>query len=248
MINIAICDDNTVDLDFISYLFQEYAASRSDLELDISTFTSAFKMMDYIENPLTRKKFDIYLLDVLMPSIMGTDVASSIRKIDEDGHIIFITSSPEFALESYDVFASGYIVKPIVRQKFYNTLDRIIPQVTEHMERSDRISVKTKDGLKYIKLHMIRYIEYRNHVVEFHMFDENVISSATSSITLSGLYENLKNERRFVMPHRAFIVNLAFVSALENQAFIMDRSEKIPISRNIVKSIKQKYIDFTQQK
>jgi DNA-binding LytR/AlgR family response regulator len=197
--------------------------------------------MDYIESSLYKNKFDIYLLDVVMPAIKGTEVASFIRKIDDDCHIIFITSSPEYAVDSYDVFASGYIVKPILRKKFFATLDRTISKITSDTNYSQRISVKTKDGIKSIMINKIRFAEYKNHVIEFHTVNENTICSVTGSMTISGLMKLLENNSSFVMPHRAFIVNLEYVSSLEGSNFIMNKAEKIPVSRTAMKNIKQKF-------
>lgn len=48
-----------------------------------------------------------------MDGITGMETAKRVRKMDHDCRIIFITTSPEFAVESYDVSASFYLLKPI---------------------------------------------------------------------------------------------------------------------------------------
>lgn len=241
MIRVAICDDNKLDLKLISILLEEYSEKLSDIEFNITAFSNSFKLMDYIESSPQKDKFDIYMLDVVMPAMKGTEVASCIRKNDEECHIIFITSSPEYAVFSYDVFASGYIVKPIVRQKFFDTLDRIIARIILNNKYSHKISVKTKNGIKNIMTNKIRFAEYKNHVIEFHMFNGNTIYSVTGSITISGLMKLLENDSNFFMPHRAFIVNLEYVSALEGQNIIMNKAEKIPVSRTSMKDIREKF-------
>ena len=57
--------------------------------------------------------YDIYLLDVVMPGLNGIELAKEIRSSDKAADIIFLTSSPEFAVESYTVKASNYLVKPV---------------------------------------------------------------------------------------------------------------------------------------
>ena len=57
--------------------------------------------------------FHIILLDILMPLLNGMDTARELRQYDKTVKIIFLTSSPEFALESYDVKAYSYLLKPM---------------------------------------------------------------------------------------------------------------------------------------
>lgn len=55
---------------------------------------------------------DIILLDIVMPLLNGMDTARELRAQDTAVKIIFLTSSPEFALESYEVRAQDYLLKP----------------------------------------------------------------------------------------------------------------------------------------
>ena len=48
-------------------------------------------------------EYDLVLLDVLMPGISGVQVAQELRELDKNVKLVFISSSPEFAVESYRV-------------------------------------------------------------------------------------------------------------------------------------------------
>lgn len=72
------------------------------------------------------EQFDIYCLDILMPGYTGLEAAKEIRRFDKNAQIIFVTGSPEFALESYCVKAINYVLKPVTREKIFLTLDEAI--------------------------------------------------------------------------------------------------------------------------
>ena len=66
---------------------------------------------------------DLVFLDILMPLLNGMDAARELRRVDAAARIVFLTSSPEFALESYAVKAQGYILKPVTGEKLREALE-----------------------------------------------------------------------------------------------------------------------------
>lgn len=66
-----------------------------------------------------------------MPLLNGMDTARELRQTDKAVKIIFLTSSPEFALESYEVKAQGYVLKPIVYEQLKDTLDECAHTITD---------------------------------------------------------------------------------------------------------------------
>ena len=73
-------------------------------------------------------RFDILLLDVIMPGENGIDAAREIRRYDNNVKIIFLTSSAEFAVESYTVGAYFYQLKPIWEESFFRLMDSVIAE------------------------------------------------------------------------------------------------------------------------
>ena len=61
-----------------------------------------------------------------MPGQNGMDVAKEIRQYDTNMKIIFLTSSPEFAVESYSVGAYFYQLKPIWEESFFRLMDAVL--------------------------------------------------------------------------------------------------------------------------
>lgn len=109
MLQIAICDDNIDELSNMVQLINQYRTSRN-FSCEYAVFPNGFELISTLEKG---KLFDIYCLDIIMPGFTGIDVAKEIRCFDKNAPIIFFTSSPDFALESYSVKAINYILKPI---------------------------------------------------------------------------------------------------------------------------------------
>ena len=109
MIQIGFCDDDPSVLDELHELLGSY---RTEHNADIAptAFQSPFELLASIEKGA---RFDILLLDVLMPGENGIEAAREIRQYDSNVKIIFLTSSAEFAVQSYTVGAYFYQLKPI---------------------------------------------------------------------------------------------------------------------------------------
>lgn len=247
MIRIAVCDDNKLDLEIVNYMMAEYIRCRNSLEFEITAFSGAFQLMDYIEKADSDDKFDIYLLDMIMPVLKGIDLGKEIRTHDSSCHIVFITSADEYATASYDITASGYIMKPVTREKLFQILDGIISRISSEPDESENcITIKTKDGIRHIKLHTIMYAEYNSHTIKFHIFGGETADTVTGSLTMSKLAEMINSDRRFIMPHRAFIVNMRYVASMNGQNFVMQNNDTVPVSRTSLKETRKKYIEFSR--
>lgn len=64
-----------------------------------------------------KEAFDIAFLDVEMPGMNGIELARKIRKLAPETNIIFATAYPDYAGEAFGLHASGYITKPLTREK-----------------------------------------------------------------------------------------------------------------------------------
>ena len=91
MIRIGICDDDLSVLGQIQRMMDHYRVSRNE-EMVTLTFQSPLELIHEIERG---RRFDILLMDVLMPGENGMEAAKEIRRYDTAVRIIFLTSSQE---------------------------------------------------------------------------------------------------------------------------------------------------------
>ena len=104
MIKVAFCDDEPVILEQITALLEKYKEQRCR-DMEYAAFRSPLELLAEMENGLHP---DVLLLDVIMPGESGISAAREIRQFDNDVKIIFLTSSAEFAVQSYTVGAYYY--------------------------------------------------------------------------------------------------------------------------------------------
>ena len=100
-------------------------------------------------------RFDIILLDVLMPGENGMAAAREIREYDSNVKIIFLTSSTEFAVESYAVDAWYYQLKPIRREDFFRLMDSACAACTREQKHS--LILRSKSGIVRLELKELVY-------------------------------------------------------------------------------------------
>ncbi len=223
MIQIALCDDESGDIEMIRSFVERFASEHADFPIRLSEFASSAELLEHIEN---NSGFDLYLLDVIMPEISGIRLAEMIRSRGERPEIVFLTVSRDYAVDAFSVYASGYLLKPVRKDDFDATMLRAVRKLAQ--EKSEVLAVKTKDGLRRIPLHRIMMIESFNHTREITMSDDSTLET---SATLSELFEQLCGHGNFCMPHRAYIVNLDYSMGLKRFEMLMSGNRRIPISR-----------------
>ena len=129
MLKIAVCDDSRELLEKVEKDLLEYESVRST-PVTIHTYTNAMELLD----GLKKTDYDILILDIIMPGFTGMQAAHEIRKFNEEIKIIFLTSSKEFAIESYSVGAYYYLLKPVLKEKLFSVLDKVVSEITSKQE------------------------------------------------------------------------------------------------------------------
>lgn len=99
MQNIAVCDDESVEIEYLTQLTRQWA-KLTETAVNISGFASAEAFLfEYEEN----KDFDILLLDIQMNAMDGIELAEKIRENNSSVQIVFITGFPDHISRGYDV-------------------------------------------------------------------------------------------------------------------------------------------------
>ena len=224
MIEIALCDDNTEDIEAEKAFVERFASEHADYPMRLTEFSSGTKLLEDIES---NGDFDLYILDVLMPEMSGMSLAETIRSRGDHAEIVFLTNSQDYAVDAFSVYASGYLLKPVLEENFNKTILRAVLKLAH--EKGNVLAVKTKDGIRRVPLHKIVMIESFNHMREITLLDNIVLET---SATLSELFDQLKDYSNFFMPHRSYIVNLNNSVGIVRNDLLMLGNRHIPISKN----------------
>lgn len=232
MLRIAICDDDLHELSQLSSLLKAYQ-KQSGYALRFDAFTSATDLLETIRSGM----YDILLLDILMPGINGMQTAHEIRGYDQDVKIVFLTSSPEFALESYAVNAYYYLLKPASQIKLFPIMDKIVLDTTR---TRDAMSVKHFSGFIRIFYDRLEFLEVMNKKLYFHMTD-----GSTKEIygSLSDYENDLLNREEFIKIHRSYIVNMGWIQELNPGTLSTTSGHKLPISRLLYPQVRERYMN-----
>lgn len=233
---IAICDDNKIELLKIQNSVQQFIQSHEEDTITLKSFTNGLDLLDSVKHI---SEFDLFILDIIMPAINGIDLATEIRETNKDCKIIFITSSPEFAIKSYKVDAFFYLLKPFDENELESLLNKTLESI--EAEQSKGIIVKDKTGLRRIDFKNILYIESIKHTLNFHLFGGDVVICYAK---MDAYKDNLALENRFIRCHQSYIVNMDKITCITNQFFTLTDKTLIPISRAIYANVKSTYIDF----
>lgn len=237
MIKIAICDDNSEELRTLDSLLSFYHNERMS-KLHIQAFHNGFSLLDAIDHGET---FDVVMLDIIMPGENGMNIAREIRKGNAGIEIIFLTSSPEYAVESYEVKANNYILKPIHQEKLFSVLDCCLEGISQKQDSCFIIhnGVSQHTRILYSKL---IYGEAMRKSVNLHLTDHTVVSPVMTFTELTNL---LDTNPDFIKPHRSYIVNMNYIEKITKTELILTNGDHIPIPRNNYTEVSKVFFDFT---
>jgi DNA-binding LytR/AlgR family response regulator len=167
MWRIFICDSNRQDVGELKKALVRYGKAQNH-EVSVSVFENGMTLLDFMEH----KNCDcsLVILEVEMPGMDGLEIAKGIRKLGNNVPVVFHTASRKYAVEGYEVAASGYLLKPLEPQKLFACLDKSLSVSAER-----RISVKIDGSYQYLPYRSILYAESHGHWVHIHMKEKMLL-------------------------------------------------------------------------
>lgn len=228
MLRMAICDD---DLAFMNSLKTKIDVwENKPFNSRISCFTDG----DALVSTHKSTPFDIILLDIVMPLVNGIETAREIRAVDKEVKIVFLTSSSEYAVESYTVKANNYLLKPVKSEDLYSCLNELASEMNSSLRN---IVIKCNDGIHKLLLDNIEYVEASNKHTVFALSDGRKLESIRAFNT----YENDLLEYDFCKCHRSYLVNIHHIDSYTTSEIKTGSGSLIPISRNRHKDFESAY-------
>lgn len=231
---IAVCDDNDLDRELICELLRTVFAE-AQLRPELVPYDSGVNLACDIEEGMW---FDIAFLDIYMTDHLGIDIAHRLRALGWNGEIVFLTASPDFAIDSYDVTAAGYILKPISLEK----LRRVVERVTRNIDELT-YSVKQRSYVVRVPLSDILYVDSSNTKCTLHCRGD---VEYTVYKRLDDIEKEL-NDPRFLRCHQSYLVNMDHVREAD-KSFTLDTGEMVLIRQRNLKTIRQAYLDYAAGK
>ena len=216
MQRIVICDDVEIERTLMKEILTEYF-DEIHREVSIIEYDSGEGLIADVEEGYL--DMELLFLDIYMKKLNGMETARKLREISCNIPIVFLTASPDYAIESYEVQASGYLLKPFSEEKLKTLINRILKT---DMKR--RVAIKSKRQYRYPYTDEIMYIESDRHNVTLHLSDGSEIVTVDKLVEL----EKRINENRFLHCHQSYLVNMDFITDVKDD-FILSNGEIIPI-------------------
>ena len=232
MLKIALCDDDAAAREHIGKLLEEYLTEKG-LSYRLYPFSGAMALLDAME----RERFSALVLDILMPGLTGIQAARELRRFDRNMPILFLTSSPEFAVESYDVNAAYYLLKPFQPEKLCQILDSFRLKEALHARYieiiSDRVPVR-------VPLHSILYADTFRNAVCLH----TDAGPLRSYLTFHKFEDQIRDCHNFLSCYRGCMVNMDRIQEATDDGFLLDNGETVQIRKRGSAAIRKAYLQY----
>ncbi len=242
-VQIALCDDETAELDKTEKILSEYEQKHMGLDFMVKRFES----MDELLYMVREGEYSPHLIfmDIYMPgetgesAPLGIEAAKRLRDMGSRTKLIFLTTSKEHALDAFDVEASQYLIKPIQTDKLFSLLDRFRKEAEE--EREKYILLRMEGMLKKVSLDDIVYCEAQGKRQCIYMADGTEVRQ---NLTMARIYDMCAACQELVKVGASYIVHLGHIASMNAQEARMDNGQRIYLPRGTYRLLREQYLDY----
>lgn len=238
-IQLALCDDEKACHETTKKLLAEYKEKVPSVSFALTGFTSGRELLNHIA---VNGAFDIYLLDIIMPDFNGIRLGTALRDQGDDGLIVYLTSSPDFAVESYNTDALHYLLKPIDCSQFFRCMDKAVSRLKHSL--SETFPIKTPDSTRIVSIRDILYAERVNYRIRYYLNDNTVIDGVSFNGSFQNAVAPLTSCPGFLIVGASFVVNLYYVTEITRTDMLLTGSHKVPIPRRSYEAVKSRWADY----
>ena len=239
MLTIALCDDETEYLSVTKAMLEHYIAARPSISVKVSAFSSAMELMNRVED---YGGFDVYVLDIIMPQKNGIEAGRDLRRLGCDGAIIYLTTSADYAVDSYLARAANYLLKPVSEKCLFETLDFVADQACRR--KAAGITVRSHASDERLLFDDIVYMELVRRAVCYHLRDGKQLLSITVTGSFQDAIAPVVSDRRFALCGSSYAVNLFFVTAVGKSELTLRGGKKVPLPRQYAGAVKKQWVNY----
>lgn len=234
MLRIAVCDDLSQERETICLTLEE-AFTAGNMPVELIEFDSGSALLLAWEKDGLVPQ--IIFLDIYMAGLDGMETARRLRDMGCRAAIVFLTSTPDFAIEGYEVDAAGYLLKPLEEDNLQQLLERLF-------KRDNPVMLALRQGSRVFTLEpsAIIYVESNRNKLLIHTLED--------TLTYYGRLDELAGRlpgRRFLRCHQSYLVNMDRVLAVEDD-FRMETGDVVPIRVRERRAIREEYFHYITEK
>lgn len=236
---IALCDDEKACHETIVKLIGQYKQANPGCSFLLSSFYSGKELLNHVDE---YGGFDLYILDCIMPEIDGIELGTALRRRDDQGMFFYLTTSPDFALDSYRVDAFDYLLKPIDEVLFFQSLDKAFSFFSRAMQKM--VPVKTADSIRILPIADILYAERTGKQIYYYLTDDTILTGITFNGSFKDAANDLLSHNGMLLVGSSFVVNLSHVTQVTKTDMILTGNLHVPIPRRKYDAVKKEWAAF----
>lgn len=226
MMNTIALDDEPLALELLETYCRHF---------DFLTFEKGFTKTTEAAKYLERHPVDLLFLDIHMPAMSGLDFY---KALPQKPPLILTTSFSDYALESYELNAIDYLLKPFTLERFEKAVHKANGQyqLIHHATVKDNakfLTVKADYGVIRINHADILFVEALDNYLKIHLHQQ---PPAIVRMTLKALEERL-HPKEFLRVHRSYIIPVHRIEAFKNKTLTLAGTE-IPVGKNYEELLK----------
>jgi DNA-binding LytR/AlgR family response regulator len=215
MITCIAIDDEPKALEVI----ERYCQKIASVSLK-ATFREPLKAIEF----LNREKVELIFLDINMPEINGMQL---LQTLSPQPLIIFTTAYSQYAVESYELSAVDYLLKPATFERFLMAINKAIAAMASKsntgMNEGATVLIKSGPQTYRVKVSEILYLEKKGNYITVHLKDGNILIREN----MADIFDLLP-AADFVRVHKSYVVGIRHISMIEVHQLIVN-GEKIPV-------------------
>jgi two-component system, LytTR family, response regulator len=196
-----------------------------------ATFREPLKAIEF----LNRERVDLIFLDINMPDISGMQL---LQTLSPRPLIIFTTAYSQYAVESYELNALDYLLKPITFERFLIAINKAAAALssrnTTGPDEDAAVFIKSGPQTYRVKVSEILYLEKNGNYITIHGKDGNILIRENM-----GDIFDLVPAADFIRVHKSYVVGIRHISMIEVHQLIVN-GEKIPIGSTYRDSLRDR--------
>ena len=230
---VAICDDDRLCRARVTDVAADYQEQRQDKDVSFEVFSLPEELLRSVQNG---SRYDIFILDIVMPGLNGIQLGQALRTAGADGKIIYLTSSKEYALDSFQVRAFHYLLKPIERDAFFSVMDEAVAAISLKQDKS--LIIKTKESNARITFDSILYAELSKRAVVYYLTGGKTITSTTLRTTFTEAVQELLADRRFTLCGASMAVNMHHITMIESEGVVFQNTNRVLLGKKACRELR----------
>lgn len=228
-LKIAVCEDLEQDQHRLVSMIRDYL-TKNQLRAGIDTFPSG---EDFLSSDTSA--YSLVFFDIYMDQLNGMETAKKLLESNQSVQLVFVSTSRDFAAESYDVSALHYIIKPVEEKRLFQVLDRFF----DGIRRMKTMTVKVGRAEETIFIRDILYMEPENKKTVLHTRQGNI----TASMPFSFFCDTL-TEPEFVKTIRYALVSVSAIAKVPSEIVVLTDGTELPVSRGERQHVRSVFTDF----